>query len=109
MDHPQTELVSAIEDLLNCPDLNLDELEPTTQQSIENAWRVLESIKKGLKTFRVRYARVVIMETDVEAESEEDVKDSGLPGVYEGIPIESVPPHVEDVQDYEHIWEIEEA
>ena len=106
MDHPQSELVSVIEDLLNCPDLNLDELEPTTRQSIENAWRLLESIKKGLKKFRVRYARVVIMETDVESENEEDVNDSGLPGVYEGIPTERIPSHVEDIVDYEHIWEI---
>ena len=106
MDHPQLELVSAVEDLLNSPDLNLDELEPATRQSIENAWRVLDSIKKGLKKFRVRYARVVIMETDVEAESEEDVKDSGLPEVYEGIPTEMIPSHVDDIVDYEHIWEI---
>ena len=106
MDHPQSELVSAIEDLLNCPDLNLDELEPTTRVLIENAWRILESLRKGLKKFHVRYARVVIMETDVESQSEEDVRDSGLPGVYDGIPTDMIPSHVEDVVDHEWIWEV---
>ena len=58
----------------------------------------------------MRYARVVLLETTVQAATEDDIKDDGtLPDVYDGIPIESLPPHVEDVQDYEHIWNIEEA
>jgi hypothetical protein len=62
--------------------------------------------EKPLNRFKVRYARVVLMETVVEAESEDDVRDEGLPGVFHGIPTEMVGRHVDDVQDYEHVWEV---
>lgn len=55
--------------------------------------------------FTVRYARVVIMETEVEADCEDDVKDEGLPSVYG----EEIPDHVEEVVDYEEIWEVTPA
>jgi hypothetical protein len=58
------------------------------------------------RRFKVRYARVVLMETVVEAESEDDVRDEGLPGVFHGIPTEMIGKHVDDVQDYEHVWEV---
>ncbi len=98
------ELVSAIGDLLNCPELNFDELEPETRVVIEEAQRLLESIQKGIKKFRVRYARIVIMETDVEARREREVKDTGLPGVFEGI--DKIPPHVREVLAHDQIWDV---
>ncbi len=100
----QEELVSAIGDLLNCSELNVDELEPETRVVIEEAQRLLESIKKGIKKFRVRYARIVIMETDVEARSEGEVKDTGFPGVYDGI--DKIPRHVREVLGYDQIWDV---
>jgi len=59
--------------------------------------------------FRVRYARVVLMETTVEARSADEVRDEGLPGVFHGIPLEMMGRHIKDVQDYEHVWEIAPA
>ena len=64
--------------------------------------------------FRVRYARVVIMETIVEAPTEGEVQDEGLPGVYQGIsdgpdeyvPQELLPAHVCEIQDQDFIWEV---
>jgi len=65
--------------------------------------------QKTTRRFRVRYARIVLMETTVEATSEEGVKDDGLPGVFDGIPEEMVGKHVLDIQDYEFTWEVREA
>lgn len=64
---------------------------------------------KGKRRFRVRYARIVLMQAVVEAKSADEVRDEGLPGVYDGIPTEMVGRHVDDVQDYEHVWEVEPA
>lgn len=62
-----------------------------------------------MKKFRVRYARIVVLETVVEAESEGQVKDDGrLPSVYDGIPTEMIPAAVDSVDDYEFIWEVDE-
>jgi hypothetical protein len=61
-----------------------------------------------LKNFRVRYARIVIMETVVRRKSLADVYDIDLPGVYDGISADLIGEHVEDIQDYEHVWEITE-
>ena len=64
---------------------------------------------KPLKRFKVRYGRVVLMETVVEAESADEVRDEGLPGVFDGIPTELIGRHVDDVQDCEQVWEVTEA
>ena len=66
--------------------------------------------KRGnpLKKFRVKYARIVLMETTVEAHSADDVRDEGLPGVFDGIPTEMVGKYVKDVQDHEFVWEVSE-
>lgn len=64
---------------------------------------------RAKRRFKVRYARIVLMETVVEAKSEGDVRDEGLPGVFDGIPTGLVGPHVDDVQDYEHVWEVKPA
>lgn len=61
------------------------------------------------RRFKVRYARIVLMQAVVEAKSEGDVRDEGLPGVFDGIPDGLVGPHVDDVQDYEHVWEVKPA
>ena len=62
-----------------------------------------------MKKFRVRYARIVVLESVVEAESEDRVKDDGrLPSVYDDIPTETIPAAVDSVDDYEFIWEVEE-
>lgn len=54
--------------------------------------------------FKVTWARVVIMETVVDADSADDIVDDGtLPPVYP----HGRPAHVRDVVDDEHIWEIE--
>ena len=57
-----------------------------------------------MNTYNVRYARVVIMETEVQAESRDDVYGLSLPGVYEGI--ENIPPQMMDIVDYDVIWEV---
>ncbi len=66
-----------------------------------------------MSKFKVTYARVVIMSVEVEADSESEALDRAgameiagkLPGVY---PVPShLPPHVEDIQDYEPIWKAE--
>ena len=65
--------------------------------------------------YKVRYARVVIMETEIMAtpskenpDEPADLLDDGrLPGVFDGIPTRKIGSHVVDVQDYEHIWEVE--
>jgi len=64
---------------------------------------------KPLRKFRVRYARVVLMEAIIEARSAEEVRDEGLPGVFDGIPTEMIGRHVDDVQDHEFVWEVTEA
>ena len=61
------------------------------------------------RKFRVKYARIVLMEAVVKARSADDVKDDGLPGVFDGIPTEMVGKHVKDVQDHEFVWEVAEA
>jgi hypothetical protein len=33
-------------DLLNCPDLNLDEIEPSTRKVVNSTWKILDKIKK---------------------------------------------------------------
>jgi len=86
-----------------------DELEPATQSAIENAREVLDSVNHDLSRFHVRYSRIVIMETEVLAESAEEIVHMPLPGVYAGISADKVPPHVKDVQDYDHVWDIEPA
>lgn len=70
-----------------------------------------KSASKGgrMRRFKVRYARIVLMEATVEARSEDEVRDEGLPGVFDGIPTEMVGKHIDDVQDYEHVWEVKEA
>lgn len=97
------ELEKAAADLLNCPDLNLDDLEPETRRSVERVRELLARIKSGQKRFHVRYARVVIMEADVWAEDEGSVIDQALPEVFEGL---EPPSHVQEVVDYEEIWEV---
>lgn len=99
------ELEKAAADLLKCPDLNLDDLEPDTRRSVERVRELLARIKSGQKRFHVRYARVVIMEADVWAEDEGSVIDQSLPGVYEGL---EPPSHVQEVVDYDVIWEVKE-
>ena len=37
------------------------------------------------------------METTVEARSEDEVRDEGLPGVFDGIPTEMVGKHIDDI------------
>ena len=60
--------------------------------------------------FRVRYARAVYLETIVDAESVEDVRDDGkLPSVYTNIPTEMIPSAVNSVEDYEGCWEVTPA
>jgi len=39
-------LKEAAINLLNCPDLNLDELEPSTQKAMKSTWAILDKIKK---------------------------------------------------------------
>ncbi len=58
-------LTDALATLLNAPDLNLDELEPETIAAIEQARETFAMVRDGFKRFRVRYARIVLMETDV--------------------------------------------
>jgi hypothetical protein len=55
------------------------------------------------------------METEVEAtpsandpnEPADFLDDGRLPGVFDGIPTRKIGDHIVDVQDYEHIWEVE--
>ena len=61
------------------------------------------------RRFRVRYARIVLMETTVEARSPEEVRDEALPGVFDGVPEGMVGKHVLDIQDYEFTWQVREA
>jgi len=97
------ELEKALADLLSSPDLNLDDLEPVTVRSIDRARELLYKIQTGQKQFHVRYARVVIMEADVWAEDEGSVIDQTLPEVFEGL---EPPSHIQEVVDYEEIWEV---
>jgi hypothetical protein len=39
-------LRSSVIDLLNCPDLNFDKLEPSTEKIINKTWAILDKIKK---------------------------------------------------------------
>ena len=57
--------------------------------------------------FLVQYARVVIMETEVEADCEKEVRDENLPGVYEGLAAELIPDQVREIRDEEFIWTVE--
>lgn len=65
--------------------------------------------------YKVRYARLVIMETVVEAVPKTDnpdepadfLDDGRLPGVFHGIPNQKIGSHIQDVQDYEHVWSVE--
>jgi hypothetical protein len=67
------------------------------------------------RRYRVRYARLVVMEVEVLAtpsranpdEPEEYLDDGRLPGVFSGIDERKIGEHVVDVQDYEHVWEVE--
>ena len=67
------------------------------------------------RRYKVRYARLVIMETEVEAvpkkgNPDEPVKfldDGRLPGVFHGIPARNLGSHIVEVQDYEQIWSVE--
>lgn len=60
--------------------------------------------------FRVRYARTVYLETIVEADSEDEIKDDGsLPSVYTDIPTEMIPAAVNRVEDYDWCWEVNPA
>ena len=73
---------------------------------------------KGTKKFRVKYARVVIMETTVDVEERElDEKgrpkvclDRGLPGVFDGVEMDPLlgvmnGPHIKGIVDYDAIYE----
>ena len=64
--------------------------------------------------YKVRYARLVIMETVVEAvpkkgspnEPAKFLDDGRLPGVFHGISDKKIGSHIKDIQDYEQIWEV---
>ena len=101
-------LTDALATLLNAPDLNLDELEPETIAAIEQARETFAMVRDGLNRFRVRYARIVVMETDVLAASADDIAHMALPGVYEGVPTDHIPSHVQDVTKYDPVWEFRE-
>lgn len=66
------------------------------------------------RRYKVRYARLVIMETDVDALPAKDnpdepakfLDDGRLPGVFHDILNRKIGGHIKDVQDYEHIWEV---
>ena len=66
------------------------------------------------RRYKVRYARLVIMETEVTAvpkqgnpdEPAKFLDDGRLPGVFDGIPDENTGSHIVEVQDYEHIWSV---
>jgi len=99
-------LVESLRGLLSSPDLNLDELEPATRKAIDSARNAIEIVESGLQEFRVRYARVVIMETTVLSENEDDIIAMPLPDVFEGIPKDMIASHVQEVVDYEEIWQV---
>lgn len=63
---------------------------------------------KSKRLFRIRYARVVIMETTVKAANRKAAAVARLPGVFEGIPTEAIGSHIEEVVDYEPIFELKE-
>jgi hypothetical protein len=102
-------LQKALQGLLDCPDLNVDSLDSLTLNAIEDANEALEAVSQGRRSFKVRYARLVIMETFVLARDEHEVARMPLPEPYDGIPTDDVPPEVQDVIDHEHTWEVTEA
>lgn len=67
------------------------------------------------RRYKVRYARLVIMETIVEAvpsksdpdEPRDYLDDGRLPSVFAGIAVKDIGTHVTGVQDYEPIWEVQ--
>jgi len=67
------------------------------------------------RRYKVRYARVVIMETEIDAvpdksnpdEPADFLDDGRLPGVFHGIPDRKIGSHIVGTEDYEHIWEVE--
>jgi len=55
--------------------------------------------------YTVTYARTVVMQTIIEADSPENIADDGtLPEVYDGL---DIPPHVQDVTDDAYVWDVE--
>lgn len=85
------------------------ESKPVSSTYPKQAEEDSEDRQQVLQRFRVRYARVVIMETIVEALDENDVCDDGtLPSVYKGMSSDAIPSHVESIVDYDAIWEVEE-
>jgi hypothetical protein len=64
------------------------------------------------RRYKVRYARLVTMETEVVAtpskhDPDEPAKfldDGRLPDVFHGVPTSKVGSHIKDVQDYDPIW-----
>ena len=67
------------------------------------------------RRYKVRYARLVIMETEVDALPAKDnpdepakfLDDGRLPGVFHGIPNRNIGSHIKNVQDYDQIWIVE--
>lgn len=74
-------LVESLRALLNSPDLNVDRLEPATRKAIDSARNAIEIVESRLQEFRIRNARIVIMETTILSENEEDIFAMPLPDV----------------------------
>jgi hypothetical protein len=75
---------------------------------MKRARETLDIVRGELRRFRVRYAWLVTIETDMLPASEEDIARMPLPGVYEGVPSDHVPNHVQNVTDCDAVWEIGE-
>jgi len=63
---------------------------------------------KNVRKYLVRYARVVIMETEVDSMEGPPVDGVNvlLPGVFHGIDSKEISPHIQDVMDYDVIYEV---
>ena len=74
-------------------------------------------MKTTLKTrrYKVRYARLVVMQTVIAAvpangnpDEPKDLLDDGrLPGIFHGIPTRSIGSHIKEVQKYPQVWMVE--
>lgn len=74
-------LVESLRAVLNSPDLNVGRLEPATRKAIDSARNAIEIVESRLQEFRIRNARIVIMETTILSENEEDIFAMPLPDV----------------------------